>query len=836
MTQSLIKRSRYALLLATAASLTFVTAAAAAETARHNFDIPAEGAVSALQAFAKQSGRQVLFPFDAVTGKTTPSIQGEFADADVLKRLADASGLTVSSDDGRTITLTRTSGVSANMKAEDPTNVAELVVTANKRAERAQDVAGAVAVQSGALLEDRHQLQLADYANYVPGLNVGNGGKAGLSSVNLRGIASVSQTASVGAYLDETPMGGSSRWGYAQNTILDVLPYDLDRLEVLSGPQGTLYGAGSMGGLIKYVLKTPSLNTYSATVGADVGVVDGASDASYSVRGVVNLPIIKDQLAVRVSLFDQSTPGFIKNALNGKSDVNGQYQDGARVAVYWKPTEDLSIKLSMLQTYNAARDSGTVSYAKITTSTAANGASTAVASAPYGDLTESHVFPQVLHKSIALYSANVNWTTKAFDVISATSWSTTNMHTTVDNSLVIAPFVGTLLPAGAVANGATDYHFDKFTQEIRLVSPKGQAVEWLAGGFYTYERGHDGGPANLYLANLTKVGALINHIEYYTYQEYAAFGDLTWHVTDKFDLVGGLRYASNTQRYTDHQLGGLLGAPGVTTYKPATEDVTTWSASAQYHFAPDAMLYARVATGYRPGGPNNRTVIATATPPPAMTRADTLTSYETGIKSEFLDKRVLFDLSAFYVDWKDVQLNATVGGSTYTANGGSAESKGFELTTAYSPVTNLKLGLTAAYTDSSITKTAPGAFFVPGYQLPGVPKLSYALTADYRWSMFDDWTARIGGGLRWVDKEWLAGVQYAGKAAPAVQASSYTLLNMNGSLTNGRYTWKVYGTNLTNERAVQGGLALIDLTNSARQGDFWIAQPRAFGVGLDISF
>ncbi len=835
MTQSLIKRSRYALLLATAASLTFVTAAAAAETARHNFDIPAEGAVSALQAFAKQSGRQVLFPFDAVTGKTTPSIQGEFADADVLKRLADASGLTVSSDDGRTITLTRTSGASANMKAEDPTNVAELVVTANKRAERAQDVAGAVAVQSGALLEDRHQLQLADYANYVPGLNVGNGGKAGLSSVNLRGIASVSNTASVGAYLDETPMGGSSRWGYAQNTILDVLPYDLDRLEVLSGPQGTLYGAGSMGGLIKYVLKTPSLTTYSATFGADVGAVDGASDASYSVRGVVNLPIIQDQLAVRVSLFDQSTPGFIKNAYNGKSDVNGQYQDGARIAVYWKPTQDLSVKLSMLQTYNAARDSGTVSYGTITTSTAANGASTAVASLPYGDLTESHAFPQVLHKSIGLYSANVNWNAHAFDVVSATSWSTTNMRTTVDDTIAIAPFVGTLLPPGAQSGGETSYHFDKFTQEIRLVSPKSQSFEWMVGGFYTYERGHDGGPINLYLANGANVGALLNSIEFYTYQEYAFFGDLTWHVSDKLDVVGGLRYANNTQKYTNHALGGALGAPGVTAYNPASEDVTTWSASARYHFTPDTMVYGRVATGYRPGGPN-QTVLNSPTPPPAVTRADTLTSYEAGIKSEFLDKRALVNLSAFFIDWKDVQLNATTGGSTYLANGGSAESKGIELTTSYSPVSNLRVGLTAAYTDSTITETAPGAAFVPGYQLPGVPKLSYALTADYSWTMFNDWSARLGGGLRWVDKEWLTGVEYVGKAAPAVQAPSYTLANMNGSLTKGRYTWKVYGTNLTNERAIQGGLALIDILNTPHQGDFWIAQPRAFGVGLDISF
>ena len=242
------------------------------------------------------------------------------------------------------------------------------------------------------------------------------------------------------------------------------------------------------------------------------------------------------------------------------------------------------------------------------------------------------------------------------------------------------------------------------------------------------------------------------------------------------------------------------------------------------------MLYARIATGYRPGGLNT---VFLPTEIPSRVNSDTLTSYEVGVKSEFLEHRALVNLTVFYIDWKDIQLNSTTGGSTILTNGGTATPKGVELAAAYSPIDGPTLGWNAAYTQSELTSTEPGAFFLTGYQLPGVPKFSSSLTVDYTWAALKNWTAHVGGGIRWVDKMWLTGVEQLGKAAPAVEAPSYALANLNASLTQGPLTLKLYGTNLANKRAIQGGLELINILNQPQQGDFWIAQPRVVGVGFD---
>ena len=703
----------------------------------------------------------------------------------------------------------------------------EVVVTANKRSQNVQDVPVSVSVQSGELLIERRQEQLSDYAAYVPGLNVGNLGKAGLASVNLRGVSSVSDAASVGAYLDEVPLGSSSRYGSPANQILDLLPYDLDRLEVLRGPQGTLYGAGSMGGLIKYVLKNPSLSNSDGEVGADVGTIDGASSVSYSARAVANMVLSKDVLGLRVSLYDKFTPGFIDNVFTGGKGVNAQRQQGGRAALLWQPNADLSIKLGAVIYRNAADDGGTVSYTGFESTPTTDGSSIGAFSTPVGDLKQKHAFPQGFRENLGVYTATVDWKPGSVEVISATGYSDQRTKTSVDNTTAVGGIAAGLLglPPGSLLFGTTNIGVKKFTEELRVTSQQGQRFEWLLGGFYTDERvALVGSNLSLYLPDYTYLTDLpFGRTQDSTYKEYAAFADGTWHITDKFDVGAGLRYANNKQ-----EVNGTGALPAST-----SENVTTWSLSSRYRFSPNAMLYARIATGYRPGGINT---VVLPTQIPSSVNSDKLTSYEVGIKSEFLDRRALVNLTAFYIDWKDIQLNSTENGNTILTNGGKATPKGLEFTASFRPIDGLTLGANAAYTDSQLKSTAPGAFFLTGYQLPGVPKFSYSLTADYAWAAMTDWTAHVGGGFRWVDKVWLTGVEQAGKAAPAVEAPSYSLVNLNASLTRGPLTLKLYGANLANKRAIQGGLALINILNQPQQGDFWIVQPRSFGVGFDYKF
>ncbi len=207
--------------------------------------------------------------------------------------------------------------------------VGEVVVTAQKRAEKLQDAPVSVSVVSGANLEATQATSMADWSSYVPGLALGAGGSPGLVNLSLDGIGPLAAASQVGVYVNDTPLGSSSSFQGTRLFTPDLMPYDLDRIEVLRGPQGTLYGASTMGGLIKYVLKDPDLDTFSGRIGGDLFGVENASGVGGGVRGEINAPVIKDQLALRLSAYDENTPGYIDNAITGQKGDNALRQYGA---------------------------------------------------------------------------------------------------------------------------------------------------------------------------------------------------------------------------------------------------------------------------------------------------------------------------------------------------------------------------------------------------------------------------------------------------------------------------------------------------------------------------
>src|ERR1700722_5448573 len=208
----------------------------------------------------------------------------------------------------------------------------EIIVTATKRTENLQDIPLPVSVETSAQLVAAGYTNLVDYASNIPSLNVGSLGTPGQSQVSMRGISSTSAVSAIGVYVDDVPMGSSNGWANGSTTLLDMMPYDLDRIEALRGPQGTLYGEGAMGGIIKYVLKTPSTTQFEANVGAETSTIDGARELGYTVRARVNMPVISDVLGVSVSVFDKVTPGFMYNEYTGEQNTNRDQEYGGRVA------------------------------------------------------------------------------------------------------------------------------------------------------------------------------------------------------------------------------------------------------------------------------------------------------------------------------------------------------------------------------------------------------------------------------------------------------------------------------------------------------------------------
>ena len=701
-----------------------------------------------------------------------------------------------------------------------------VVVTAEKRVEDVQTVPASISVLTGADLTRMHATSLLDYASYVPGLSIASQGAPGLNTLTLQGIPPLGSASEVGVYVGDTPIGSSSSFQGSAALTLDLMPYDLDRIEVLRGPQGTLYGASTMGGLLKYVLAAPDLENFYGKAGTDVFDVAGAGSAGFGLRGMVNIPIIDDQLGVRASVFEQSTPGYIDNGVTGAKNDNGTRQYGGRIVVLWKPSADFSVQVSALDQKVHADNAAVMALNYAATHTI------------YGDLTNDNTRAEPFRQEIGVFDATVNYDLHWAQLTSVSSWQKFRNNTDQD----LTNFIGPYLPFfGAAAPGQADLiehlTLSKFTQEVRLASPQDQTWEWLVGGFYTYENGENAQVINVY----DSTGAPISALNPFTfadlpsfYREYAFFGDLTWHITHDFDVTGGLRYAHNNQSFNQISGGILLGqpAPVATPIAKSKEGVVTFLVTPRYHINKNSIAYIRIASGYQPGAPN---VELPGIPVPPQVNSSTLIDYQAGLKMTFLDGRATADVSAFYIDWSDIQVSVATpnGAASYDANGGKARSEGFDFSGTYSPLSGLVLGANLAYTDAVLTEDVPSLSAVSGARLPQVPLWSGSITADYDFPLWNEWHGFVGGGLRYVGKQWS---EVEGQSVGVV-VPGYNALDLRAGLGDDRWTVSLYAKNLIDTRAWQAPTVReSDVLGLPIDAKAPILQPRTIGLSVDVAF
>jgi iron complex outermembrane recepter protein len=716
----------------------------------------------------------------------------------------------------------------------------EIIVTATKRTENLQDIPLPVSVETSAQLVAAGYTNLVDYASNIPSLNVGSLGTPGQSQVSMRGISSTSAVSAIGVYVDDVPMGSSNGWANGSTTLLDMMPYDLDRIEALRGPQGTLYGEGAMGGIIKYVLKTPSTTQFEANVGAETSTIDGARELGYTVRARVNMPVISDVLGVSVSVFDKVTPGFMYNEYTGEQNTNRDQEYGGRVAALWTPSSTVSVKITGLTQEIQANNTYSAQFAGYKTISAPGGPLELTPTDRLPASTENIAFLSPFTQHLNFSSATVNWNAAPFDVTSSTSYSSQRSTHILDESPTIGAILGSLGAAGpglATFNG--EFGLNKFSQEIRLSSRQGTTFDWLAGVFYTQEQSFNNQAYTAYNYDFQPIPPYPMQLYYAaipsTFKESAAFGNLTWRPIDDFDVTVGGRYAHSLQAFNDYVYPtGAFGLPGYT-HAAFDENVFTWLATAEYHFDKNTMMYVRAATGYRPGGLQ---AVAGA----QTYNSDSLINYELGLKSTFLDGKIRTNLAAFRIDWKDIQLNAiTPENINYIANGGRAVSQGFEIETLYSPIHELTLGINAAYTDAELKSVIANAdYLMTGYQLPFVPKETVSVTADYEWPLIGRWTARVGGAYRYTGWQYLGTVESASSPAsfPTVRIPGYSVTDLHSSIQEDHLTFSFYVHNLANSRALTGA-GFTPTTNSltgAQAVNITDLQPRTLGLGVDYAF
>lgn len=725
-----------------------------------------------------------------------------------------------------------------------------VTVTAEKRTETLVEVPASVAVVPGDTLEERHIETLQDLSSLVSGMTVTTA-EPGTSRVTMRGIDTGGVASTVGIYSDDVPFGSSSGLANGAVVAANFDTFDLARVEVLRGPHGSLYGASSLGGVLKYEMNQPTTAGYEARALVSSEAVDGGG-TGYSLKGLLNVPL-SNVFALRGSAFYRSDDGFIDSIGNNPvpslttpgvtiipgtrvaDNINTAKTSGGRLSGLYAPSQSFSLQITG-QLQDIKSGAPTLIDADPVTLKPLNS----------GEVQSSY-YEQATKTKYRIGSATANWNLAAGTVESVTSYGTfeqdLHLDATIASGLTGGPPLASLVTA-IFGNDKTRplsarlpqvTATDKFTQELRFVSPNSKTFDWLVGAYYTNEKSHIDQTIDAVEAATGEVATGVPALAVLTlpsrYKEFAGFANGTWHWTPRFDLSLGARLSKNDQVASQTADGPLVGGHTAFEDVKSSENPFTYSIAPRFALTPSSSLYARIATGFRPGGPNVLPPNAPAGTPLTY-KSDSLTSYEAGWKATGAGGRSSIDFSLFYLDWKDIQLFAVVNGLGINGNGGTATSKGAEFTASLAPMTGLTFSLNAAYTDAYLTKdTDPIVGGLDGDALPYTPKEAAALRADYDWAITNGATAFVGGGFSYTgDRPFDFTTRDANGTLARID--SYVTADLRAGAEFGRFLVELYGRNLTNEK----GIATVTGPGAFPNGATGLAyiRPRTFGLSLGI--
>jgi iron complex outermembrane recepter protein len=683
------------------------------------------------------------------------------------------------------------------------------------------------ALKADALVE-QNQLRLEDYYTSIPGLSLTPSDLRGGPILTIRGVTTGSQlNPTVGITVDDVPYGSSTSLG-GGFTAPDIDPSELAQVEVLRGPQGTLYGASSIGGLLKYVTVDPSTDAVSGRIQASTSSVRNGAELGYGFRGAINVPI-SDTFAIRASAFTRRDPGYIDDPSLSAEGVNEVTTQGGRLSALWRPSQEFSWKVSAL--YQDSR---------------ANGSPYVDVQPGLGDLQQSDVRGTgAFDRKIQAYSTMLDAKLGSLDLISVTGYSVN----TISDSLDLTPALGFYTQNGLPGAGINGYgvagtpelehnETNKFSQEVRLSASVGESFAWLLGGFYTHERSQF--MQNIQAADTftgATVASLLDISFPTTFTEYAAFTNLTFRITDRFDVQVGGRESQNRQSYSEIDVGPfallLDGAPSPFVIPELNTKASsfTYLVTPRFKVSPDLMLYARFASGYRAGGLNNGAAPSADVPP--SYRPDTTLNYEVGVKGDVLEHMVSFDSSIYYIDWKDIQILELqpLSGSGYIANGSRAKSQGIELSAETKPLTGLTLSAWVTWNEAVLTQAFPPQsldFGASGDRLPYSSRFSANFSAQQECPITDRLQGLIGGSVSYVGER--EGV-FVGTGQPRQSFPAYARTDLRAGLKYDSWKLNLFVNNVTDRRGVlTGGLGTLN------PAAFIEIQPRIAGLSIEKTF
>jgi len=698
-----------------------------------------------------------------------------------------------------------------------------VLVTASKRGEQSLlDTPMSIQAMSASQLEEQGIVQFEDYARQVSGLAFQTQGP-GDKKIVLRGLDSTG-AATTGVYFDDIVItGNNSQDGGGRQP--DIRLVDMERLEVLKGPQGTLYGASSMSGTVRMITNKPDVSGVAAAFNASVGSTKGASGADYSYDAMLNLPLVDDKLAVRVVGYQAEDQGYIDNKFLGIDGVNNQKVSGGRLAARWNVTDTATLDAM---------------YVHQTTSTIGP----AWFQAGFGEFVQANHSTTPWHESLDAYNLAFNWSVAKGTVTASVSKVTRDIEYQYPGERIVCSLYGYSKDLCFAfdseplqfyrSNAFQPQKRDIVSSEVRYASNWDGPVQMVAGVFYDSEK-------NDFLSTVYRLDEQMrpmpqrefiegNRFVHNEVEQKAVFGEVNYSITDALTLTGGVRVFEFDVGQRSQNLPTVTRAaaqPVVVT--DSTESSATYKGSIEYQFAAGPLMYFTYSEGFRSGG-NNEPDFTTGTHLPPY-GSDKLKSYEIGGKGRFFDMLDL-DLAVYMMDWEDLQqrISAGIPGSSVQmiANVGSARVKGVEFGARARPFSgiNLTLGANVTALENLISTPIPGLNREDD-RVPHVPEFTSNVYADYDFPV-SSWDGTLHAEYQYVGNSYSDFNELRPIYTPQ---GDYSLVNLRLNFTRGSYRVGAYVDNVFDEIGV-----ITTTIDQRRPVETYSTRPRSIGVTLGYSF
>jgi iron complex outermembrane recepter protein len=694
-------------------------------------------------------------------------------------------------------------GPAEPVQADTPMQLDDIVVTATKRSESTRTLAGAVTAIGRERLDETGSSKFAEYLALSPGVNL-NSGHPGTSIITMRGVSTdtmptITQSA-VGVYYDDIPLTDPG----TPVLVPDIDAFDAERIEVLRGPQGALFGSSSLGGAINYIPQTPDPWAFAAAAQAAGGLTENA-DTGVSGKIMANVPIVSEAVGLRLVGYHTDTPGWIDNVGTGVNGANASSVSGGRAMLGWDIAPGSNLRLTGLYQKAVVDDLAYVDGG--------------------GDLQKESLIPEEFSNDIALGSLRYDNEAEYGSWSLIAGYQAKNNYNVSDQSV----FVG-LQDADTPAPGAQTQAVDGYSAELRFVSTPGDFFDFLAGLSYADRDEHyavtlDAGPARLFYQRADLQAP-----------EAAAFADTTFRITPSLKLTAGGRYYRNTVDADIYGEGLLLAPSGSLTFSQTSKTVAKGfnpRVSLAYQFDRDIMAYALYSKGYRLGGVN---LVPNTPASPTRTEygPDEVKNYELGTKTSWLGGALVVDVTGFYIDWKDIPLfvQDRLGLFRYLDNVGDARVYGVETSLAMRPADSLILRSAVTWNEATLQNfydPQNGRPPVqPGDRLPGAPEWTVSNTVTGRW--FIAGLDPVVTLVHRYESESPSSLSYK-----EIMKGDYHQFDLRAGAQIRGVGLTLFGRNLADKRGVTAVHPYARTDGTIYRRDF-IITPRTFGLELNYSF